>query len=75
MVTAPAVTPVTMPVVLTVALAVLLLLHTPPVLASVRVMLAPGQTDVAPTIGLTTLPALTVNAIVAVAVPQLVVTV
>ena len=56
-VTAPADIPVTTPDALTVALAVLLLLHVPPLVASVSVMLAVGHTLVGPLIGVTELPA------------------
>ena len=66
--------PVTVPVVLTVALAVLLLLHVPPAVASVSVMLVPGHTDVGPLMVFTALPVFMVMVVVVVAVPQLVVT-
>lgn len=49
MVTVPGVIPVTTPPVPTLATAPLLLLHTPPAVASVSVMLDPAVTDVAPT--------------------------
>ena len=71
----PAVTPVTIPVVLTVATVGVLLLHTPPVVASVNVAVVPVQTVVVPVM----LPALgvpdTVTVVVALALPQLLVTV
>lgn len=76
MVTTPAATPVTVPVAaFTVALAVLLLLHVPPVVASASVMDEPGHTEVGPVIAATDVPALMVSALVATAVPQLVLTV
>src|ERR1035437_9147041 len=46
----PAATPVTTPVPETVAFAVLLLLHTPPAVASLKVVVEPLQTLVAPAI-------------------------
>jgi hypothetical protein len=46
----PLETPVTEPVELTVAIAVLALLQTPPVVASVSVIEAPGQTEEGPEI-------------------------
>lgn len=50
MVVVPAETPVTMPVPATVAIAVLSLLQTPPVVASVKGVVAPMQTAVIPVI-------------------------
>jgi hypothetical protein len=76
MFTAPAATPVTTPVAaFTVALAVLLLLHVPPGVASAKVMEEPGHTEVGPVMEATEVPAFMVSALVATAVPQLVVTV
>ena len=51
MVAVPALTPVTVPSVPTVAIAVLLLLHETPPTASLRVIVDPAQTDVLPEIG------------------------
>jgi hypothetical protein len=52
MIVPPTATPVTMPVVLPmVAVAVLLLLHVPPDVASVKVIVNPWHTDTGPTIG------------------------
>lgn len=48
MVTVPAATPDTTPVPLTVASAVLLLLHTPPVVASLRASVVPAHRAVPP---------------------------
>ena len=74
MVVVPALTPVTAPVLPTVAIAVLLLLHTPPVVASLNVVVAPEHTDFVPV----TVPAdgmePKVTVAVADAVPQLLVT-
>ena len=53
MVAVPDVTPVTTPVVTTVATAVLPLLHVPPVVASLRVVVEPIHTAAVPTIGAT----------------------
>ena len=50
MVAVPAKTPVTAPVVLTVAVELLLLLHVPPAGDELRVMLAPSHTEEAPVI-------------------------
>ena len=50
MVVVPAVTPVTIPVVPIVATAVAELLHNPPVVASVRVVVLPTHTDFVPPI-------------------------
>ena len=75
MVVEPAAKPVTTPVLLTDATDVVLLLHTPPLVASVSVVVKPAQTvDVpvmVPALGV----ALTVTAFVAAAVPQVLVTV
>ncbi len=46
----PEATPVTIPLVPTVATAVLLLLHAPPVVASAKVVVSSGQTDAVPVI-------------------------
>jgi hypothetical protein len=54
MVDVPADTPVTAPPEDTVATAGVLLVHTPPVVASARVVTAPGQTVAVPVIALTT---------------------
>ena len=70
MVAVPAVTPVTVPVVLTVAMALLELFQVPPVVASARVMLAPAHTDDGPVMGLIPAEEITVMALVAVARPQ-----
>ena len=51
MVTVPADTPVTTPVELMVAIAVLLLLHIPPELVSNKLMVEPTQTVEGPVIG------------------------
>ena len=76
MVVLPAVTPVTLPSVLpTVAIDGLLLVHTPPVVASPRVMLLPAHSKVAPDIAATTGAGLMVSALVVVPVPQILVTV
>ncbi len=69
----PAVTPVTTPDELTVALAVLLLLHAPPVTVALRAMLLPAQTVVAPEMVPAEGVLFTVTFIVATAVPQLLV--
>ena len=53
MVDVPAATPVTIPVLFTVAIAVLLLLHTPPAVALLNVVVEPTQALVVPVIGLT----------------------
>ena len=70
----PAVTPVTMPDVPTVAMPVALQLHTPPVTTSLSVILPPGHTDDEPVI----VPGLgngfTVTVAVTVLVPQVLVT-
>lgn len=74
MVALPAATPVTTPAALTLAIDVLLLVHAPPLTASVNVDVAPAQMVDAPV----TVPAdgngLTVIAFVALTVPQLLVT-
>lgn len=61
MVTVPAETPVTSPVVLTVATEGLLLLHEPPGVASLRRVDAPTQVDELPVIGAMPLEAVTVS--------------
>ena len=70
----PAAMPVTIPVVPTVARAVLLLDHTPPPVALLRAVLDPAQTVVVPVIEPALGSGLTVTAVVALAVPQLLVT-
>ena len=70
----PAVAPVTTPVVLILATAALLLLHTPPVVASVRVEVAPMHIVVVPLMAATLGEGLTVIVAVAVAVPHALVT-
>ena len=49
---APALTPYTFPEPSTVATDTLLLLHVPPVVASLRVLTAPAQTDAVPVMAL-----------------------
>ena len=75
MVAVPAVTPVTVPVLPTVATAVAVLLHAPPVAASVKPVVEPAHTVAVPVM----LPAdgngLTVTTLVAAVVPQPLVTV
>ena len=71
----PTATPVTTPVALIVATVVLLLLHTPPATASVSVLDEPGQTVVEPLMAPAVGAPATVTVAVAVALPQLVVTV
>lgn len=75
MVAVPVDTPVTMPVLLTVAIPAALLLHTPPVVASVKGVVAPVHTVAVPVM----VPALgkgfTVTTAVALPLPQLLVTV
>ena len=68
MVAVPPETPVTSPVVLTVATAVALLLHVPPPVVLVSVILLPAHTDEGPEIALTEGLTLTVTERVAVAV-------
>lgn len=76
MVTLPAATPLTTPVAgLTVAKAALLLLQVPPLTASVNVMVEPAHTDDGPLIAPAVGAAVIVTVVVAVAVPQLLVTV
>ena len=74
MVAEPAATPVTVPVVLTVAIEGLLLLHTPPAVASIKVLTELGQMMVEPVMAATVGAALTVTVVVVAAVPQLLVT-
>lgn len=75
MIVVPAATPVTTPVEPTVAILVAVLLHTPPVAASVKVILVAGHTvdapDIEPALGL----GFTVTTAVAANVPQLLLTV
>ena len=75
MVVVPAATPVTIPVLLTVAAAVLVDDHVPPVATSERVVDAVPQTDRVPVITPATGSGLSVTTLVAAAVPQLLVTV
>ena len=74
MVAVPAVTPVTIPDMPIVATAVLLLLHVPPVVVLLNVVVAVAQTIAVPVMVPATGSGLTVTSIVAVAVPQLLVT-
>ena len=74
MVAVPAVTPVTIPDVPIVATAVLLLLHTPPVVVLLNVVVEVAQTIAVPVIVPATGSGLTVTFTVVVAVPQLLVT-
>lgn len=74
MVVVPAATPVTVPAALMVAAAGLLLLHTPPAAASVRVLEEPGHTIVAPLMVPADGTPVTVTTAVAPALPQLLVT-
>jgi hypothetical protein len=71
-VTDPGITPVTIPVLFTVAIAVSLLLHTPPADVSLRLVVAPGHTVNVPVIG-PIVAVLTVTTWVAYTVPQVVV--
>jgi hypothetical protein len=75
MVALPPVTPVTVPVAFTEAIEAAVLLHTPPVAASVSVVVAPEQTVDEPVIVPAAGIGLTVTAWVALAVPHAVVTV
>ena len=75
MVALPTATPLTTPVLLTLAIAALLLLQVPPVVASDRVDVYPAQAVAAPVMAATTGSGLTVWFFVATAVPQLEVTV
>lgn len=75
MVAVPAVMPVTAPVLLTLATAVLLLLHTPPVTASLNVVVPPVHTVMVPVMVPADGVPDTVTVVVALAVPQLLVTV
>ncbi len=74
MVTVPAVTPVTVPPELTVAIVLLLLLQAPPEIDAESVLVPPVHTDVVPEI-VAEVEELTVTDIVATAVPQLLFTV
>ena len=74
MVTEPTDSPVTTPVVLTVATDGLLLDHEPPVIPGVSVVVAPGHVMVAPVNVVVVGSGLTVNESVAAVVPQLLVT-
>ena len=71
----PVAMPVTVPVLFTVAMAALLVLQVPPLAASVSVVLVPVHTVVLPLMVPAVADGLTVMACVAVAVPQLLVTV
>ena len=71
MVTRPLVTPVTLPEPSTVAMAVLLLLHRPPAVASLRPTAEPTQPVAAPLMEATVGRAFIVSMLVTVAVPQL----
>ena len=71
----PSATPVTKPVVFTEAIEALLVLHTPPETASVKDVVVPGHTVVVPDIVPAFGSGLTAIADVAVAVPQVLVTV
>src|SRR5436305_1611548 len=71
MVAVPPVTPLTVPVLLTVATAEFVLLHVPPATDAVRVVAEPAHTLEAPLMAAVTGAALTVMALVAEAVPQL----
>lgn len=66
----PALTPVTVPVALTLAMALLALLHTPPVVASVRVTEEPAHTVVGPDMVPADGAGLIVTVVVAATVPQ-----
>ena len=66
----PEAMPFTTPVADTVAIAVLLELHTPPVVASAKVVVLPGHTVSVPVIAATVVGADTATVCVAVAVPQ-----
>ena len=66
----PAVTPVTVPMLLMVAVAGLLLLHVPPVTVEVIAVVLPVQTAAAPLMVPAVAPVVTVTAAVAVDVPQ-----
>ena len=67
--------PVTVPAALTVAMAVLLLLHVPPATPSVRVMVAPVHTELGPDMEPAVGAAVMVTVVVVVVLPQLLVTV
>ena len=75
MVAVPADTPVTMPVVPTVATVVAVLLQVPPVVASLNPVVAPAQTVAVPVMVPADGNGLTVTTLVAAAVPQPLVTV
>lgn len=75
MVVVPAAIPVTVPVALTVAMAALLLVHVPPAVESLRVVVLPAHTVVAPVMAATVGAPLTVTVAVRLIAPQLVVTV
>jgi len=66
----PALTAVTTPEAETVAMAELLLVHVPPVVALAKVTAEPMQVPEAPVIAATTGNALTVTRVVSIAVPQ-----
>ena len=71
----PPLMPVTVPVVLTLATAGLLLLQLPPLVASASADVLPAQNVVVPVMAATVAPVLTVTVLVAVAVPQALVSV
>ena len=64
MVSFPKETPVTTPVLLTVAIAELLLVHVPPLVALVRVVVEPTQVELIPAIAATTGAEVTVTVVV-----------
>ena len=70
----PTATPVTVPVLFTLAMAALLVVQVPPVAVLVNVRVEPGQSGAAPLMVPASGKALTVTAAVALAVPQLLVT-
>ena len=75
MVAVPADTPVTVPVVPTVATVVAVLLHAPPVVASLNPVVEPAQTVAVPVMVPADGNGLTVTTLVAAAIPQPLVTV
>ena len=75
MVAVPAATPVTTPVLATVAIPVALLLHAPPVVPLVNVVVPPAHTVAVPVIEPALGKGLTVTTLVTTALPQLLVTV
>ena len=74
MATVPEVRPVTLPVLLTVAMVALLVVQLPPVVVSVSIMVLPAHTVDGPLIAPTTVPGVTVMVSLVAAVPQVVVT-